>query len=106
MEELIEQITAQAGKAKMPVLLWSGGRDSTLLLHLLKTVIGSFSIIQFRQDFRKAQKAWIDQQIIEFDLKVISCAPADKFETLSMTILIVFWRFRKTEQRLCRFLTM
>jgi len=79
MEELIEQITAQAGKAKMPVLLWSGGRDSTLLLHLLKKVIGSFSIIQFRQDFRKAQKAWIDQQIVELDLKVISCAPAKRF---------------------------
>lgn len=63
---------------KSPVLFWSGGRDSSLLLFLILGILPSIPVIQFRTDWRKEQKVYSDDLIAEKDLSVISFQPVDR----------------------------
>lgn len=64
-------------KAKNPVLLWSGGLDSTLLLAMLMEQGIKVDILQLgRNDWTKGQKQRTDTLIKELGLKVFSYAPS------------------------------
>lgn len=61
---------------KNPVLLWSAGLDSTLLLAMLIEAHASFDIVQFGREFwTKEQKRRADALIMKWDLKVLSYPP-------------------------------
>lgn len=57
-------------------LFWSGGLDSTLLLAMLLEEKKSFDIIQFRDQWTRAQRKRVDALIETYNLKVFSYAPA------------------------------
>lgn len=61
-----------------PVILWSGGKDSTVLLHLIHTIIGRNDIhcIQWREPRFRHRYAYSDRLIREWDLTVHDYAPA------------------------------
>ncbi len=55
------------------VLLWSGGLESSLLLHYLKSQV--IDILQFRGLWTKEQRKLSDEVIKKHDLKVFDYAP-------------------------------
>lgn len=57
-------------------MLYSGGKDSTLLLHLVREVRTDVPCIWFRTG---EPDRYVKQTIVELDLTVISYAPADVF---------------------------
>ena len=65
------------GIGQRPVLLWSAGLDSTLLLMLLKEANISFDIVQIRDFWTKAQLKKADKLITEWNLKIFSYPPAN-----------------------------
>lgn len=77
--QIAQDIKSRVENANKTVLLWSGGKDSNLILEIIRLEKLEVQIMQFRPDWRKSQKAWIDQQIIEKDLSVISPMPVDRF---------------------------
>jgi len=61
---------------KFPVLLWSGGMDSTLILALLREANIPVDIVTFGREFwTKEQKYQADSLIKEWGLKVFSYPP-------------------------------
>lgn len=59
-----------------PVLLWSAGNDSTLLLSMMIEAKISFDIVQFGREFwTKKQKRRADELIRKWNLKVFSYPP-------------------------------
>lgn len=77
--QIAQDIKSRVENANKTVLLWSGGKDSNLILEIIRLEKLEVQIMQFRPDWRKSQKAWVDQQIIEKDLSVISPMPVDRF---------------------------
>lgn len=65
------------GIGQRPVLFWSSGLDSTLLLMLLKEANISFDIVQIRDFWTKTQLKRADKLITEWNLKVFSYPPAN-----------------------------
>jgi hypothetical protein len=61
------------------VLWWSGGARSTRVLELLRQQPTPFDIVQQRDFWTKEQKEASDKLIIEWNLKVFSYAPADRY---------------------------
>lgn len=59
-------------EAQRPVLLWSGGNDSTLLLVMLRELGRPFDILQMRDFWNKEQKEQADFYIRKWNLKVFS----------------------------------
>lgn len=61
---------------KTPVLLWSAGNDSTLLLAMLIEANIPVDIVQFGREFwTKEQKRRADELIMKWNLKVLSYPP-------------------------------
>ena len=61
---------------KNPVLLWSGGMDSTLILAMMIEAKIPFDIVQFgRETWTREQKYRADSMIKEHNLKVFNYAP-------------------------------
>lgn len=60
---------------KKPVLWWSGGLESTLLLAMLKETGKQFDIVQMREGWTRTQKKQSDELIIKWNLKVFSLPP-------------------------------
>ena len=61
---------------KRPVLFWSSGLDSTLILALLREANAEFDIVQQRQFWTREQKKRADDLIKKWNLKVFSYAPS------------------------------
>lgn len=59
------------------VVLWSGGKDSTALLHLLRQVPGGqdLPVIQYREPRFRSRYAFSDRLIAEWDLTVYDYMP-------------------------------
>jgi len=62
-------------KNKHPVLFFSGGLDSTLLLALLMEQKQVFDIVQYRDNWLPKQKAKVDGYIKDWNLRVFSYPP-------------------------------
>ncbi len=60
-----------------PVLFWSAGKDSTLLLTMLYDAGIDFDIVQLgREHWSREQKRFADELIRDWDLKVLTFPPA------------------------------
>lgn len=62
-------------KNKRPVLFWSGGLDSTLLLAMLREQNNYFDIVQMREFWTREQRKRADKLIALWNLKVFSYPP-------------------------------
>lgn len=60
-----------------PVLWWSGGLESTLLLAMLRENGQEFDIVQMREGWTRTQKKKSDELIIKWNLKVFSFPPSN-----------------------------
>jgi len=79
VSETIEKAKLWAKNWPNSVVLWSGGKDSTAMLHLLKFQAGiDVSVIQFRQPKFRERYAYSDQLIKDWDLTVYDY-PASRF---------------------------
>lgn len=79
INETIEKAKLWAKNWPNSVVLWSGGKDSTAMLHLLKFQAGiDVPVIQFRQPKFRDRYAYSDQIIKEWDLTVYDY-PASRF---------------------------
>lgn len=77
--ETIEKAKLWAKNWPNSVVLWSGGKDSTAMLHLLKFKSGiDVPVIQFRQPKFRERYAYSDHLIKEWDLTVYDY-PASRF---------------------------
>ena len=71
VSETIEKAKRWAKNWPNSVVLWSGGKDSTAMLHLLKFKAGiDVPVIQFRQPKFRERYAYSDQLLKEWDLTV------------------------------------
>lgn len=61
------------------VLFWSGGKDSTLLLAMLREIGKPFDIVQIRDFWTREQKKKIDNLIKDWKLKVFSFPPMNMY---------------------------
>jgi hypothetical protein len=79
ISETIEKAKRWAKNWPNSVVLWSGGKDSTAMLHLLKFQAGiDVPVIQFRQPKFRERYAYSDQLIRDWDLTVYDY-PASRF---------------------------
>lgn len=65
--------------AKNPVLLWSSGKDSMLLLHLLREQSSDIPLLWFRADLLPTQKQFAERIIKDLDLTVFGYPPANVY---------------------------
>lgn len=72
MEKLERLKKSLTNIGSRPVLLWSGGLDSTLILAVMKDIGAKFDIFQAREMWTRAQKRKIDNLIKHWDLQVYS----------------------------------
>lgn len=79
MSRSLKSDLAKAIDGETACLYWSGGSDSTLLLHALLALKAKFSIVCFDQSFSPQQKALIDRTVKEYGLAVFSYPPAAAF---------------------------
>lgn len=63
-------------KGRKPVLLWSGGKDSTLILAMLREQKIPCDIVQIRSFWTKEQLKYSDDLIKKWKLKVFSFPPS------------------------------
>ena len=79
VSETIEKAKLWAKNWPNSVVLWSGGKDSTAMLHLLKFQAGiDVPVIQFRQPKFRERYAYSDQLIKDWNLTVYDY-PASRF---------------------------
>jgi hypothetical protein len=59
-----------------PVVLWSGGKDSTALLHLVRQVRRDIPVVQYREPKMRERYAFSDRLIRDWDLEVYDYPPS------------------------------
>jgi hypothetical protein len=76
---MINELVKTVSAAQMPVLWWSSGLESTLLLAMMREANLDFYIVQMRDFWTKEQKKKSDDLIKEWNLKVFSYSPANVY---------------------------
>lgn len=93
IEEAKQSIRSILDTTKNPVIAWSGGRDSTLLLHLARQVKADIPVVWFKQNVSKAWLAWCESIIMEWDLVVFNYPSSDTYylpnDELGQTLTLV-----------------
>lgn len=74
-----ETVRRVLATAKRPALMWSGGKESQLLLWLIREVVKDIPLLWFRTDREPAQTKFAKQMIHDFNLQVFSYAPAEVY---------------------------
>jgi hypothetical protein len=74
-ETLRETLKRILDQAKTPVLAWSGGNDSNLILATLRDMNANVAVLQRRDLWTKEQKAQADKFIKDWNLTVYSYPP-------------------------------
>ncbi len=47
----LDKIDTALSRARRPAVMWSGGKDSTVLLHLVRKVMPEIEVIHFKLPF-------------------------------------------------------
>lgn len=76
VERTIRLIRGWHGQAPLGAVLWSGGKDSMVLLHLLRQEGLQLPVIFFREPWQPQRYAFHDQLIRDWGLQAISWHPA------------------------------
>jgi len=81
MQEKIQKskdlISLMLGKFKRPCLLWSGGKDSMVLLHLTKFELGlELPLVCWREPWMPWKQKFVNQVIQDWNLEVWDWAPS------------------------------
>ena len=81
MEQLVTETCRKVeqwlGQCANPVVLWSGGKDSTAMLHLIRHKVGAkLPVIQWREPRFRTRYAHSDRLAAEWDLEVYDWAPS------------------------------
>lgn len=79
IEALQQSIWAILETAKSPVVAWSGGKDSMLLLYLTRMANPDIPIVWFRQNVSKKWRQWCESIIMDWDLTVYSYLASDSY---------------------------
>lgn len=79
IEEAKRSIQSILGSAKNPVIAWSGGRDSTLLLHLTRQIKADIPVVWFKQNISEEWQTWCESIIMEWDLTVFTYPASDTY---------------------------
>jgi 3'-phosphoadenosine 5'-phosphosulfate sulfotransferase (PAPS reductase)/FAD synthetase len=77
IDELIKTLTAGVNSALSPVLAWSGGSDSTLLLHLMLELNLDFSILTFHHLWTREQRQFVVDTVARKQLTVFFYSPVN-----------------------------
>lgn len=65
--------------ARNPIVAWSGGRDSMLLLHLTREIQPDIAIVWFKQNVSREWERWCESIIVEWDLQVFTYPASDTY---------------------------
>ncbi len=79
IEETKQSIQNILKTATNPVMAWSGGRDSNLLLYLARQINPEISIVWFKQNVSKEWQVWCESIIMDWDLTVFSFPVSDTY---------------------------
>ena len=72
----IDKIDTALSRARRPAVLWSGGKDSTVLLHLARKVMPEIEVIHFKLPFLSHKYKYHHQVQEELKLTVHDWVPA------------------------------
>jgi len=72
---ILEKIRVALSEAKRPAVLWSGGKDSTALLHLVRQVRPEIEVIQWQLPWMKQKWAFQNKLAAEWGLTVHDALP-------------------------------
>ncbi|MFZ2604031.1 MAG: phosphoadenosine phosphosulfate reductase family protein, partial [Candidatus Omnitrophota bacterium] len=80
---------------KSPILLWSSGKDSTVMLYLVRQVFKEIPIIFFREPFMQKKYSFANKVIQDLDLTVYDFPPlwTDFQYNTSMKTIDVYYGF-------------
>jgi len=79
IEQILEQVRALMSESAHPAMLCSFGKDSMLLLSILRKVRKDFPLIWLRTDRNSQQMEFAKRIINDWDLHVFSFPPADVY---------------------------
>lgn len=79
IEEAKQNIQAVLDSAKNPVIAWSGGRDSTVLLNLARQINPEIPVVWFKQNVSKEWQKWCESVIMEWDLVCFTYPASDTY---------------------------
>lgn len=61
---------------RRPCVLWSGGKDSMVLLHMLRDLYGDLPVVCYREPWMPEKQAFVNRVISEWGLTVWDYAPS------------------------------
>ena len=77
IKETCRKVEQWLGQCTNPVVLWSGGKDSTAMLHLIRYEVGAkLPVIQWREPRFRTRYAFSDRLAAEWDLEMYDYAPS------------------------------
>lgn len=79
IEEAKQFIQDILDSAKNPVIAWSGGRDSTLLLHLARQIKSDIPVVWFKQNVSEEWQTWCESIIMAWDLVAYTYPASDTY---------------------------
>jgi hypothetical protein len=71
----LEKIRIALSRARRPALLWSGGKDSTVLLHLARQVMPEIECIQWQLPWMKQKWAFQNRLAADWNLTIHDAIP-------------------------------
>ena len=78
IKETCRQVERWLDASVNPVVLWSGGKDSTAMLHLIRYEVGAkLPVIQWREPRFRSRYAFSDRLANAWDLEMYDYAPLD-----------------------------
>lgn len=77
VKETVDKLRVWLDHFNKPVVLWSGGKDSTAMLHLIRFKIGkNIPVVQWREPRFRHRYAFSDKLVKEWDLEMYDYAPS------------------------------
>lgn len=77
IKETCAKVEAWLSASRNPVVMWSGGKDSTAMLHLILFEVGAkLPVVQWREPRFRRRYAFSDQLVEAWDLEMYDYAPS------------------------------
>jgi hypothetical protein len=110
IKDTCRKVEQWLGQCANPVVLWSGGKDSTAMLHLIRYEVGAnLPVIQWREPRFRSRYAFSDRLANAWDLEMYDYAPMDYMLTDGFDIetgaprfdFVKFYQFGQKALALC-----